>query len=130
LRSRLSIAELQQEESMQELVLKVRRRMKTRNMQVANRAGAIPESAFTGDEQAEHRVNLVALKNIFLKRSGDLFSFVMEHDFKEPMDDPRRVGVFCQLASRYASELEFSEEIREYDGLEVAVVYGRNGDVG
>lgn len=46
------------------------------------------------------------------------------------MDEVRRVGVFCQLASRYASELEFTDEIREVGGLEVAVITAQNGEFG
>lgn len=62
LRSRLSIASLQQEESMQELVLRVRRRINVRNRLAENRAGAIPESAFDREELAERQLNLAALK--------------------------------------------------------------------
>ncbi|MEI6892191.1 MAG: hypothetical protein V5783_08480, partial [Pontiella sp.] len=127
LRSRLSLSELQQEESMQELVLKVRAKLTCRKHLEQNRAGDLPESAFSAEESAEQRINLYALKNIFQKRTGDLFSFVMEHEFKEPVDDVQRISIFCQLASRFTAELEFSDEIREYDGLEVAMVYGKGG---
>lgn len=125
LRSRLSIAELQEDESMQELVLKVRAKLRHRTMLAMNRAGELPESAFTGEEQAESSINLFALKNIFLKRRGDLFSFVMEHQFSEPVDDACRIGVFCQLASRFEAEFHFSDEIAEHGGMEVAQVYGK-----
>ncbi|MEE9367719.1 MAG: hypothetical protein V3V05_02530 [Pontiella sp.] len=125
LRSRLSIAELQEDEAMQELVLKVRAKLRNRTMLAMNRAGELPESVFTDEEQAESSINLFALKNIFLKRSGDLFSFVMEHPFSEPVDDARRIGVFCQLASRFTAEFHFSDDTTEYDGLEVALVFGK-----
>lgn len=130
LRSRLSLSELQQEDALHELVLKVRARLKNRKCLAQNRAGELPASAFAGEEQAENRVNLHALKNIFLKRNGDLFSFVMEHGFEVPLDEAGRIGVFCQLASRFASELEFTEETRLVDGLEVAVVFGKREDAG
>ena len=125
LRSRLSIAELQEDESMQELVLKVRSKLRHRTMLAMNRAGELPESVFADEEQAESNINLFALKNIFLKRCGDLFSFVMEHQFSEPVDDAHRIGVFCQLASRFVEEFHFPDEIVEHDGLEVALVYGK-----
>ena len=125
LRSRLSIADLQEDELMHELVLRVRAKLKHWNQVAQNRAGEMPESAFAGEELAEHRINLFALKNSFLKRSGDLFSFVMEYDFKEPMGDVQRIGVFCQLASRFVDELSFSDEMRSVDGLDVAMVYGK-----
>ena len=85
----------------------------------------MPDSAFSGEELAENRINLFSLKNIFLKRSGDLFSFVMEHEFSDPMDEPQRIGVFCQLASRFSAEFEFPDETRMIDGLGVALVYGK-----
>jgi len=127
LRSRLSIADLQQEESMQELVLKVKQRRKHRKMLAANRAGEMPPSALSGEELTEQTINLIALKNMFLKRNGDLFSFVMEHNFSEPIQEPQRISIFCQLASRFAAELEFPDETREVDGLEVAVIFGKRG---
>lgn len=125
LRSRLSIADLQEDELMHELVLRVRAKLKHWNQVAQNRAGEMPESAFAGEELAEHRINLFALKNSFLKRSGDLFSFVMEYDFKEPMGDVQRIGVFCQLASRFVDELSFSDKMRSVAGLDVAMVYGK-----
>ncbi|QBG48879.1 hypothetical protein EGM51_16275 [Verrucomicrobia bacterium S94] len=125
LRSRLSLSEMQQEEAMQELVLKVRAKLKMLKHLEQNRAGELPESAFSSEEAAERRINLYALKNMFQKRTGDLFSFVMEHEFKEPVDDDQRVSIFCQLASRFADELEFSEQIKTIDGLEVAMIYGK-----
>lgn len=125
LRSRLSLAELQQDDAMHQLVLNVRAKLKNSRLLAQNRAGELPESVFSGGEQLEDRVNLYALKNIFLKRSGDLFSFVMEHEFDGGLDEAGRIGVFCQLASRFADEFEFSDEPRQVDGLEVALVYGK-----
>lgn len=124
-RTRLSISDLQEEESMQALILKIRARLKHRTLLVQNRAGELPESALAEEELAERHINLFVLKNSFLKRSGDLFSFVMEHDFKEPTDETQRIGVFCQLASRFAAELHFSEEMMQQDGFEVALIYGK-----
>ena len=125
LRSRLSLAKMQQDDAMHELVLKVREKMEFRRLLAQNRAGDLPESAFSGEEQQENQINLYALKNIFLKRSGDLFSFVMEHEFDDDMEDAGRISVFCQLASRFAAEFDFAEETRAVDGLEVAMVYGK-----
>jgi len=126
LRSRLSIADLQEDEPMHEMVLRVRAKLKHWNQVAQNRAGEMPKSVFSDEELAEHRINLFALKNSFLKRSGDLFSFVMEYDFKEPMGDVQRIGVFCQLASRFAEELRFSDDMRSVEGLEVAMIYGKD----
>jgi hypothetical protein len=125
LRSRLSLGALQEEASMQELVLKVRAKLRHRRLMAQNRAEALPAAAFDDGELSESRINLFALKNSFLMRKGDLFSFVMEFSFSEPVDAKTRVGIFCQLASRFASELIFFDETREVDGLEVAMVYGR-----
>lgn len=130
LRTRISLTELQQEDAMQELVLKVRAKLKYRNFLEQNRAGELPESAFSGEEQVENCINLSALKNVFLKRSGDLFSFVMEHDFDEPLDDAGRVSIFCQLASRFAAEFDFLDETKVLGDLEVAVIYGKREESG
>lgn len=125
LRTRLSLSDLQDDDAMQELVLRVRAKLRHRKFLEQNLAGELPESAFSDDGSAERQINLVALKNIFLKRSGDLFSFVMEHEFEERLEEEDRVGIFCRLASRFASELEFPDETRAVNGLEVAMVYGK-----
>jgi hypothetical protein len=125
LRSRLSLPAMRDEEAMQELVLKVRARQKHRALLAQNTAGELPAHVLGKEEAIESGINLYALKNTFLKRSGDLFSFVMEHEFKKPVTENDRVGIFCQLASRFATELEFPNKTRIIDGLEVAVVLGK-----
>lgn len=126
LRSRLSIADLQEEESMQELILKIRRRLKHRTKSATNRAEPLPESALNATELVEKNINLYALKNIFMKRNGDLFSFVMEHSFTEPLDAPQRIEIFCQLASRFATEFRFSDQTALHDKVEYALVFGED----
>lgn len=125
LRSRLSLPDMREEEAMQELVLKVRTRLKHRAMLARNVAGEMPDSALAVEESIESSINLFALKNIFLKRNGDLFSFVMEHDFDETLGEDERTSIFCQLASRFSSELDFRDETKVVGELEVAVVYGK-----
>ena len=129
LRTRLSLAALQENDAMQELVLKVRAKQKFRQHMEQNRAADLPESILDSNELAEKSINLYALKNIFLKRSGDLFSFVMDHEFETSMDDDARIGIFCQLASRFYAEFDFPDETRTIDGLEVAVVLGKREEV-
>jgi hypothetical protein len=125
LRSRLSLPAMRDDVAMQNLVLKVRARQKHRILLAQNTAGEMPENILIAEEAAESGINLYALKNMFLKRNGDLFSFVMEHEFKKSIPENERVSIFCQLASRFATEFEFKDEIRRIDGLEVAVVLGK-----
>lgn len=125
LRSRLSLPAMRDEEAMQKLVLKVRARQKLHTLLAQNTAGEMPERVLGAEESVESGINLYALKNIFLKRDGDLFSFVMEHEFDIPVTEDGRIGLFCQLASRFAAELDFPNETRQVDGLEVAVIHGK-----
>ncbi len=123
LRARLSLTALRDEPTMGELVLKVRRRLRHRTALAENLAEPLPESALVETTLEERSINLYALKNIFMKRGGDLFSFVMEHQFERPLGDAERIGVFCQLASRFESLLRFSDETAVYGDVEYARVF-------
>ena len=124
-RSRLSLPAMRDEEAMQDLVLKVRARLKHHASLAEKTAGEMPGRVLRAEETIESAINLYALKNVFLKRSGDLYSFIMEHTFEKRISEHERIGLFCQLASRFSSELDFRDETRQIDDLEVAVIYGK-----
>lgn len=122
-RTRLSIADMMNEEAMQLLVIKVREKLKNRQFLEQNIAGKIPDEAFENHKTEEKTINLKKLKDIFLGKNQDLFSFVIHHQFTEEQTADERIKTYCKMASLYESEFFFTDEYQYYNGLEYALIY-------
>lgn len=123
MRTRLSIAEVINEESMHHLVIKVRDRLKNRQFLEQNIAGKIPDEAFEENKTQEKTINLKKLKDVFLGKNQDLFTFVIHHQFNEEQSTVQRIETYCKMASLYESEFHFTEECQHYNDLEYALIY-------
>ena len=125
-RTRLSIESLGSDEERQKLIFKVRDKINNRKLLVQNRAGTISEEAFDNREHIEESFNLHGLKQIFLGKSQDLFSFTMQHRFNNDVSPERRIQLYCRLASLFESEFTFSDETGTYENLEYALIFPAN----
>lgn len=123
MRTRLSIPEMINEEAMQQLVIKVRDKLKNRKFLEQNVAGKIPDEAFEVNKTQEKTINLKKLKDIFLGKNEDLFSFIMYHQFNEEQSVSQRIETYCRMASLYESEFHFTEVCQHYDDIEYALIY-------
>lgn len=70
-------------------------------------------------------INKEILKNQFLASSDNLFHFVVHYPFLHAIDFSERVALFCQLASQYERELNFTKDYQSQQGVEFAMVYAR-----
>lgn len=122
-RTRLSIESLSSDEEKQKLIFKVRDKMNNRKLLAQNIAGTISEEAFASKEHIEESFNLHGLKQIFLGKRLDLFSFTMQHQFNNEVPPEKRIQLYCRLASLFESEFSFSEETGTYKNLEYALIY-------
>ena len=125
-RTRLSIGLLLNDEEKQTLIFKVRNKIKNRKLLALNVAGTISEEALTDQEQIEETINLHGLKQIFMGKNQDLFSFTMQHRFNKEIPASQRVKLFCHLASLFESEFYFTEETGTYEQVEYAIIYPSN----
>lgn len=122
-RSRLSVTDLRNEEEMQQLVLKVRERLRNQKALALNVAGEMPEAALDDDHREESSVDLSALRTIFRGKNQDLFTFVMHHQFKEEVSDRERIRYYCRMASLFESEFQFTDQTAVHQQLEYALIY-------
>lgn len=122
-RTRLSVYNMLNDESMRSLVFKVREKLKNQKLLEQNTAGRIPINAFGNPEIIEDVVNLHALKRIFMAKNQDLFTFVLQHQFSKEMSVIKRLGLFCQLASLFETDFSFSDETGQFEKWEYAVIF-------
>ena len=123
MRTRLSIAEVINDEAMHDLVFKVREKLKNRQFLEQNISGKIADEAFAEKQSEEQVINLKKLKDIFLGKNQDLFSFVAHHQFSKEVSTAQRVETYCRMASLYASEFHFTDKYQHQNGLEYALIY-------
>ncbi|TAJ12565.1 hypothetical protein DMA11_12200 [Marinilabiliaceae bacterium JC017] len=122
-RSKLSIADMQEKEELQIMILKIKDKLKNKHELKMNVAGEIPPDALINNESIENTVNMGGLKDLFLQNQQDLFSFMQQHQFAEEVDTIERVRLYCRLASLFESELYFTEETAIYNNMEYAMIY-------
>ena len=126
IRTRLSISDMLNDEAKQMLVIKVRDKLKNSQFLEQNVSGKIPDEAFDENQSIEEVVNFKKLKDIFLGKDQDLFSFVTNHQFNKEVSNSQRIEIYCRLASLYEPEFHFTDEFKQYKNLEYAIIYPNN----
>lgn len=122
-RSRLSIHEMLSDETKQLLVLRVREKLKNRKLLQQIVAGEMAEGALLDQQSVEQVFNLKKLKDVFLGKDLDLFSFVMHHQFSQEVSKKERIRLYCRLASLYESDFLFTDNYQVDGELEYAIIY-------
>lgn len=123
IRTRLSVSDLLNDETKQMLVFKVRDKLKNKQFIAQNISGKIADEAFSNQQSIEEVINFKKLKDIFLGKDQDLFSFVTDHQFNKDISAAQRIEIYCRLASLYESEFYFTNEYKHYHDLEYALIY-------
>ncbi|MBP8790895.1 MAG: hypothetical protein KBH01_05620 [Breznakibacter sp.] len=122
-RTRLSIHEMLEDEGKQQLVLRVREKLKNRKLLKQDVAGEMADGAFLEQQSVEPIVNLKKLKDVFLGKDLDLFSFVMHHQFSQEVSKKERIRLYCRLASLYEPDFLFTDNYQVDGALEYAIIY-------
>ncbi len=91
-----------------------------------NLAAAIPEEYFSGDSMISDAINLQELYNAFSASSTHLFRFIMNYDFRKPVEKTDRILFFCQIASLYTDNLDFTTTYEIADNVEYPLIYFHN----
>lgn len=123
IRTRLSVNDLLMDEEKQKLILRVRDKLKNQKLIASRSAGDIPTEAFENQSYFEEIANLHSLKQIFMGKSQDLFSFVLHHQFRSEVSVENRIRLYCRLASLFEADFTFSEETGRFENLEYAIIY-------
>lgn len=122
-RTRLSVSDMMNDDYMRSLVYKVRAKLKNQKLLAQNNAGAIPIESFNNKDIIEDVVNLKKLKQIFIGKNQDLFSFVLQHQFSKEMTIDERLRLFCRIASLFEADFLFTDETGHFEKLEYAIIY-------
>ena len=123
-RIKLSIDYLRTSTTALELIKKVVARRKKQSKGPKNIAGAIPEEYLYGSSEIMDSVNLQEVYNAFTASSSHLFKFVMNYNHKDLSVDCK-ILYFCQIASQYADNLNFTDVYETSYGVEYPVVYSK-----
>ena len=124
-RIKLSLSNLHTSEVALELIRKVMSRRKKDARGPRNVAGAIPESYLSQAGEVMDRVNLQEVFNAFAASGTHLFRFVMNYSYGKPVAEEDKLLFFCQLASQYADELDFTDHYESTSEVEYPLIYLR-----
>ena len=122
---KLSLSNLHTSEVALELIRKVMSRRKKDSRGPRNVAGAIPESYLSQAGEVMDRVNLQEVFNAFAASGTHLFRFVMNYSYGKPVAEEDKLLFFCQLASQYADELDFTDHYESTSEVEYPLIYLR-----
>ena len=124
-RIKLSLSNLHTSEVALELIRKVMSRRKQDSRGPRNVAGAIPESYLSQAGEVMDRVNLQEVFNAFAASGTHLFRFVMNYSYGKSVAEEDKLLFFCQLASQYADELDFTDRYESTSEVEYPLIYLR-----
>ena len=124
-RIKLSIDYLRTSTTALELIKKVVVRRKKQTKGPKNIAGAIPEEYLYGSSEIMDSVNLQEVYNAFTASSSHLFKFVMNYNYHKDLSVDCKILYFCQIASQYADNLNFTDVYETSYGVEYPVVYSK-----
>ena len=125
-RIKLSIEQLQSNPESLGLIRKILSKRKDKLVVNTNLATAIPEEYFSGDSMISDAINLQELYNAFSASSTHLFRFIMNYDFRKPVEKTDRILFFCQIASLYTDNLDFTTTYEVADNVEYPLIYFHN----
>lgn len=86
-------------------------------------ADPIPEGYLQDQSQQIDTVNLQEVHNAFMASSNHLFSFVMNYRYRKEVSQSDKLVYFCQLASQYAEELNFTDTYEVTGDVEYPFIY-------
>ena len=124
-RIKLSIDYLRTSDEAFQAVRKLAAQQKNRKHGPKNLAEAIPEGYLDNQSQQIDAINLREVYNAFMASGMHLFGFVMNYRFRKEVSRGDKLIYFCQLASQYADELNFTESYECSGNVEYPLIYAK-----
>jgi hypothetical protein len=121
-RLKLSIDNLQKDENYV-LIRKIRNRYKSIINPIKHTAENLTAQDLELGTEKEIYIDLYKVRNDFKRSGNDLFGFIMNYQFVREVPFEERVTIFCQIISMFENELDLSENFRQQDNIEYAIVY-------
>lgn len=123
-RLRLSLNLLQSSEEMSTLICKVA------NKEGIIRKSRIPAIPLTNEDLQENtsllnEVNQQEIWRAFRAGSNDLFSFILNYNYKQERTIEQHAVLFCQLAVRHPEECRITDKYETFQNLEYPLIYAK-----
>lgn len=131
---KLSINYLNSDEA-QPVILKVLKNLQYRKSVKSNEAGAFSDEDLSHQSAYEPAVSLEEIIGNYIQcqteklwkdasaQPDDLFSFLLNYQFRHQIGEKERTTLFCQLVSLYESQLRISDRFGHYKEYEYALIY-------
>ncbi|MDZ4667321.1 MAG: hypothetical protein SGJ00_05495 [bacterium] len=120
---KLSLEYLQTDEDAYASIKKVVKRVGSSSTLKRALAEKISSEYLETQNEEEIQINLEEVKNGFVASGYNLFDFVVNYNFSKVVTFDERVTIFCQLISQYESIFEVTENFKEENEVEFAMVY-------
>lgn len=124
-RIKLSVDQLRTSEEALIVIRKVMQRNKEKAQAPKSVAGAIPETYLENARQVLDVVNLQEIHNAFMASGTHLFRFVMNYTYQKDVSPNEKLVYFCQLASQYTHDLNFTDQYECTDHIEYPLIYAK-----
>lgn len=122
LNRRLSLEKMQDDDDLLDIILKVRKELKTRTSLRSRLAEEIPDSYFADESRVSDSVNLKTIFNAFSAAGHNLFKFFYDYEYHNNVADNDKVIYFCQIASLFSQNLEFTGTYETLGDIEYPIV--------
>lgn len=122
-RIKLSINYLRNSDEALVLIKKLAAKLKNRGDKSKAVAGAIPAEYLESKSEVINQVNLREVYNSFVASGEHLFAFVMNYSYKKMVSTEDKLVFFCQIASEYAENLNFTDRYQCTDKVEYPLVF-------
>lgn len=122
LNRRLSLEKMQDDDDLLDIILKVRKELKTGTSLRSRLAEEIPDSYFADESRVSDSVNLKTIFNAFSAAGHNLFKFVYDYEYHNNVADNDKVIYFCQIASLFSQNLEFTGSYETLGDIEYPIV--------
>lgn len=122
LNRRLSLEKMQDDDDLLDIILKVRKELKTGTSLRSRLAEEIPDSYFADESRVSDSINLKTIFNAFSAAGHNLFKFVYDYEYHNNVADNDKVIYFCQIASLFSQNLEFTGSYETLGDIEYPIV--------
>lgn len=122
-RIKLSIELLRSSNTALEVIRKVMTRQRGKTSAPKNIANAIPAEYMNEQTEVIDTINLQEVFNAFAASGTHLFNFVASYRYHKPVTDSDKLLFFCQIASQYADELQFTDQYASAGNVEYPLIY-------
>ena len=123
--TRVSLDFLRNEDAALEILDNIRRRLSKKTNIKSRLAERIDEHFLEEQTETTRAFNHQELLRGFMAQSSDLFYYVWNYTFAEPLDCELRLVLFLQMASQYQEQMRYSSETKTIDNIEYPVIYPR-----